>query len=727
MLSPTRLAIVLAVTVSPALMAAEPASSCRVPAPWLDEIGEGSDFDAPITVEADRSELLPDSVSKLSGDVTVSQPGRRIRADEVTYDAEAGRIDAEGVVEYADRRVLLRGRQASYEVDDGSGSFTEAEFELAESNARGSARVASTGRDGITRLEAVSYSTCAADDETWRLDAPEIELDHERGRGVARAVKLELGGIPVFYMPYLSFPIDDQRKSGILTPDFGRSDRRGSELRVPIYWNIAPNMDATFTPRYMSKRGLQLGTEYRYLTERHRGQLDAAFLADDRMTGEDRGHYRFRHDALIDPRWSAHVDMAHVSDSDYFVDLSDSLSRVSVTHLERDARLLYLDEGFSFLAQLQNFQTVDQTIAAVNRPYARRPRLLLAGQQRMATRARIDWHAELVDFDRDVGVTGSRLDLHPVLSWPIAGRGWRLTPEAGLRYTRYQLQDLAPGAEDRIDRSVPSFALDGRLLLYRDAGADGRILHSVEPRFRYSYIGYRDQTGLPVFDTGRPDLNSIQLFRSDRYVGPDRVGDTDQLAVGITTRLEDTETGLTRLSATVGQIFYFTDQRVTLPGEVPVTAGSSDVLVELDTDLDRNWSMGLDLQYDPRGERADKGVLSARYREGRRIVNMAYRFRRGKLEQTDMSLLWPVNDRLAFVARWNYDLDTSTTLERFAGIEYESCCWAVRLINREYIVPNTNQKDDMIMIQLELKGLTSLGGDAGDFLERGILGYSDTP
>jgi LPS-assembly protein len=584
----------------------------------------------------------------------------------------------------------------------------------------------------ITRLDNTTYSTCNAGNTDWQLRADKIELDHDEGFGTARNVSVNFMGVPFFYSPWMTFPINDKRKSGLLTPSLGNSDNSGSEIVLPYYWNISPNRDATITPRLLSKRGLQLNTEYRYLQEDSTGQINVEALPSDNEYNDDRLLFAYKHQSRFAQRWSTDVNYNYVSDKSYFQDLGSDLSLNNSTHLERRLDLTYQGDSWNVLGRLHDFQTISST--AVDQ-YARLPQILY-NMYLPDNAFGIDYglRAEAVAFDRDNSVTGTRFDIEPSISKPFRNNWGYVTPKLGVRHTAYNLNNNAIGTDDKPTRTTPIFSIDSGLFFERDTSlGDTALIQTLEPRAYYLRIPKRDQDRLivdqngndVVFDTGEYDFSFSQLFRENRFSGADRVNDADQLTLAVTSRLIDPASGVERVSASLGQIFYFRDRDVTLPNTIAENDSSSAIVAELNARFSQAWSARAGIQYDHHDGQTDKGVFNVRYQpDARRAVNFSYRRRRADIEQTDASFSWPLSRQFNAVGRWNYSLDQDRTIDGFAGIEYESCCWIARLVAREYVNDlNDTDKNTAIMLQLELKGLTSFGDGVKTFLERGILGY----
>jgi len=533
--------------------------------------------------------------------------------------------------------------------------------------------------------------------------------------------------VTILYTPYLSFPITDARKSGILTPEIGSTGRSGNEISIPYYWNIAENYDATFIPRLLTDRGLQIGTEFRYLFQNSGGELEVEYLPDDNKFNDNRHQLRFEHQTLFANGWRNQIDVRDVSDDQYFEDLGGSLSISSITHLNRSLAFDYVGENWSLLGRVQEYQTIDSAILPEDEPYQRLPQIYARGywpDNVLGLAYGLD--AEMVYFDRDVGVTGWRFNAAPELTLPIVKPGWFVTPGASVDFTQYVLDNTVVGQDEEPNRTVPIASLDAGLHLERLMKSEERRVQTLEPRLLYVHVPFREQSGLPVFDTIEPDLNLVQLYRKNRFLGVDRIADTDQLSVGVTSRIIDVNTGRELMSATVGQALYLSKQRVSLPGEPPVIFDSSDYIAEirfliydnLNFDVGHQWSKDggttqseARLQYRPRSDK---------------ILNLAYRFRRQSLEQGDVSWSWPLSQSWNFVGRYNFSFRDDEVLEQFYGLEYESCCWGLRLVSRRYISTRDGTRDSSLGLQLVLKGMTSVGTKADRLLERGILGYSPT-
>ncbi|HSD73617.1 MAG TPA: LPS assembly protein LptD [Steroidobacteraceae bacterium] len=678
-----------------------------------------------VEISSDSAALGRNGDAELKGNVQVRQGDKRIGADDVSYDAETGSMRAEGSVSYEDPLIRVHGERGSFERAGGA-SLGGAEFELPSRPARGAAREIAITADGKVSLDKVEYTTCPVGNEDWILTARDIDLDIAERNGSGRNVRLDFKGIPILYTPWISFPLGAERKSGFLFPDFGVSDRSGIEFAAPYYFNLAPNYDLTLTPRVLSDRGFELDTEFRYLGEHLTGGVEAVYLPDDQLRNRDRSFVHWSHLGDFARRWRVYVDAANASDENYFEDFGQGSEGTSVIYVERDAELRYYGTHWDLLGQLQNHQIIDQGIAEDVRPYTRAPRLTASGRyDRSLFGLSYALDGEAVYFERDAGVTGGRVDVEPAISWPITGPGYYVVPRAAYRYTQYELGSVLPGSDESPSRSAPIGSLDAGMIFERPSGRREQRLLTFEPRVLYLYVPFRDQTDLPVFDTALPDLNLVQLFRRNRYVGADRLSDSNQLSAGATVRMIDVDSGRQYLSGTLGEAWYFEAPRVTLPNEPAVVREYSNLVGELDLTAYQNWNVSLGIEWDPDATQSEKGELSIQYRPASdRVANVGYRYRRSLIEQVDASVAWPVARRWHVYAGGVYSLREETLIEEFAGLEYGSCCWKLRAVYRQYVSSRTGERDSSIAVQLELSGLSNVGVPADAFLEGAIRGYS---
>ncbi|MGH8280432.1 MAG: LPS-assembly protein LptD [Gammaproteobacteria bacterium] len=687
-------------------------------------------------VSADSLKGYVHGESLLTGKVQATQGGKQLSADTMRYNSNTGATQAYGDVHFRSSNLRLHGPQADYNFNKSSGTFQDTQFSLPQRHGRGNAKLVRALDPNHDLLFGVHYTTCPVGRHDWMLNAPDLELNQAANTGVGHNVTIEFFGVPIFWTPYINFPLNDARKSGFLAPAFGYATSTGTDISVPYYINLAPNYDATFTPRIITKRGMDLGGEFRYLTDSSKGQIDLSFLPHDRLASsedlpnQERGLLNFSNITSLAPGWSFNSAYNWVSDNLYFQDLGDSLATIATTTEERHAAVSYGApmSDWTFLAQVQDWQIVDPAITASEYPYKRVPQVLLGWQSSPSLgNAQFSWNSEFDQFQQDGRIGAARVDTEPSASYTLGNAAYYFTPSAALRITDYNFdQNLPVGMQNSLTRTTPIVSLDSGLFLQRDWD-DGNYVQTLEPRLFYLYVPYRNQTQIPIFDTVQPQFSFLQLFADNSFDGADRQADANQVSYALTSRWLNASSGSQLLEADIGQIRYFRDRDVQLPGVAPQTNLFSDVVGDLNLNLNQDWSASYGQQWNPTTRQTDIAAIGVQYHPAfHHVVNLAYRYNRQlNMKQTDLSFAWPLSHRWSVVGRWNYDVQNRQTLETFAGFEYDSCCWAFQVVHRRYIT-TTGKADSSIFFQLQLKGLTSIGRHLEDFLQNGILGYSDS-
>ena len=585
-------------------------------------------------------------------------------------------------------------------------------------------------------MDNATYTTCRADKEDWKLLVGKLDLDFDAEEGHARDAKLRFLDTTIAYLPYLSFPLEDQRKSGFVTPYLSQNTLRGLEFGVPYYWNIAPERDATIMPVYMSKRGEQLKTDYRYIDPAYKGELRAEYLPNDLALGTPRWGVSLQHQQQFTPQLRGVLDFNRVSDDRYFVDLSSQVKEVSVAELQRDGSLSYNGSlaGQSYNAQLhiQRFQTLQDPLAPIVPPYDRVPQLTLStARNDIGGFADLSVPAEYVRFSHPTLVEGSRMSLNPSVAAPILAPGWFLTPKLGLHYVDYALNRADPSQPDRQTLSIPWLSLDGGLVFDRPVNWFGRdAIQTFEPRLYYVRIPYRDQSRIPLFDTALADFNFAQLFTENRFSGGDRFGDANELTLAATTRFL-TPTGQEMLRATLGQRIYFSGEQVVLTSATPpINYTHSDTLASVGGRFARAWTFDTTVQYNQRDMLTERYSASVRYSpEIAKVINLGFSFNRdpaNPLRQMDLSGQWPVKPGWYAVGRYNYSFLDGRLLEGTGGIEYNAGCWVFRAVFQR-LQAATQVASTGFFFQLELNGLGGIGTDEiTNILKRSVPGYAVT-
>lgn len=694
--------------------------------------------DTPVDALADRAEYdRREERIILQGSVQFTQGDQLLRAERSTYDRRSGLVDAQGnvYVEYPGAR--LTADAGRYSLQTKEGALENVRFRLSgDANLRGTAQHADLLPAERTRYRDVYYTTCPPGRSDWTLRASDLLLDHAEGMGTARHARIQLAGVPVLYSPYLRFPIDDRRRSGFLIPSIGSSSLNGAEVTIPYYWNIAPNYDATFYPRLMSARGLMLGVQFRHLASFQKLEINGDVIPKDSKSEEEntRGAIRVEQMGWMGSRWSTAVDYSSVSDGRYLADFGNRLELTSLRNIQQRGDLRYSGNGYWWLARVQDFQTLDPTLVASDRPYAQMPHLELnLGPIRRAQALDLAFETHYDYFSHSAKVQGSRVVAVPSVQFPMRRSYGHLVPRAKIYYTGYELTDQDPGLPSQQTHLIPSLDIDGKLIFERDIDWFGNpVLQTLEPRLYYVLTGFEDQSETPLFDTTELDFSFASLFRPTRFTGYDRIGDENRITVAMTSRTLDSKDGHELFRVSLGQIYHFGDQRVQLLGtDLVDRSTTSSVAGELAASLDRDWSARASLQWNPDTSRDpwEKRVLQLRYAPGDdRVVNLAYRYNLGRslmerYEDTDLSFHLPLGGNLGLVGRWLYSWLNEETVDAFAGIEYGRCCWRLRLVGRHIKTPTQQEGNTSIMIQLELAGLGALGSSIDKLLEQGIYGY----
>ena len=716
----------------------------------------------PIEAEANQASYGEDGWVELQGKVVISQGERTLYTEraKMHQDTQIAVFD-EGVL-LQDSSLAMQGASGEVNLDSGAAHLEQADFLLADAELRGSAPAVDRNAAGDVLLTRSQFTRCEPGNRNWTVRAGRLRLPEGELFGTARNAVLKVKGVPVFYTPYIQFPVSDERKSGFLFPVLGFSGDKGTDLALPYYFNLAPNYDATLTPRWLGERGVAAEGEFRRLSRWDRTQFNAGYLPNDKLhNGElERDDWRRQRalgaaaEAEFNPadRWllgvqhqgrlgrlRSRIDYTEVSDRDYFRVLGDDGAGVRRIDLLRFGELSYARGGLSMRLWARGFQRLDE----IRRPaYSQAPALDIAYRTAGPGPLQLSLDARTASFDRNAeglrgiqALTGDRTHLAAQLTAPFSWPFGFLTASAGYQHTAYQLDSEAgPLPDDSPKRGVPSAAVGGGLIFERDLNLFGAgLIQTLEPRLRYFYQGYEDQDQLPLFDATDLTFGYQQLFRNNRFSGLDRIADANQLAIGLTSRFLNRANGREHLRASLGQILHFKDRRVTLHGrpEDDAERTVSALAGELAAQLGNRWRLSATLIWDPGDNQVDEGAAALSYRAGgRRLFNLAYRNRlRDNINQTDFSFHWPIARRYAVVGRWNHDLASGRTIEGMAGIEYNDCCLRIRLVGRHYLDQPAARsfaevdEDSGLFLQILFKGLGGLGGGVDAMLERSVYGY----
>ncbi|RXN86024.1 LPS-assembly protein LptD [Achromobacter aloeverae] len=722
-------------------------------------------------MEADQIDGDPDSNLTMIGNAQVRRMDTIIKGDTIKYRRMEGVATSEGHARLVRDGSLAIGPAMSYNVDTNTGALEQPDFWLGATGGRAQAQHADIFSRSTMRLNQVTYTACSCDKPAWYIKADSIDLDFDENEGLARDGVLYFKDTPILAWPYMTFPVKKERKSGFLVPTYGSSSRSGFDLQVPYYFNLAPNYDMTLTPRYLSKRGPQLGGEFRYLGPTYSGTLMGTYLSNDAQTGESRYLYSTKHFQNLGNGFYTSWNISGVSDGDYFRDFTSiGVNDASTTYLPRQGMVGWNNRYWQSYVQVYKYQTLQDPDAPIVSPYNKEPELSLNGQRYDLNGFDLEFASTATRFSRPIfegthyGPDGDRLIMYPTISYPIVRPGWYITPKVGVNFTQYQntkwyADDNAGfgnGAYDyprSASRTLPIMSLDAGMTFERKTTLfDKDAIQTLEPRLYYLRVPYRDQSKMPVYDTSLADFSFSQAFEENIYSGGwDRIANANQVTAALTTRWLDADTGFERMSLSAGQQYYFEDQKVTLPGEEPRTDVRSAYLVAASAALTDTLSTSIEGQWNPYDSRWSRGLISARWSPQRATsVSLAYRYQRDPQtvagytsyqpagqNQVSLAFQWPFSNRWSGVGRVDYSmrggdgvLDPYTgqpaqrrVTQAIAGVEYKGdCCWTGRFVFQRYAVSSTDV-NNAFFFQLELTGLGSLGTDPLKLMKKNIPGY----
>ena len=721
------------------------------PSPLLVPLARDSSDARPTFIAADLMKGKNDVESVASGNVELRKIGQVLKTDHLIYWGSQDEVEAVGNVELTVNQDVISGPKLRLRLGDSVGYFEQPNYSLkrpgrgALPETAGAVAPMTTGTghaqridfegEDHYRLSDATYSTCGPNDPEWYVRAGSMSLDYDREVGMATDASLVFKGMPILYSPWLNFSLNNQRKSGFLSPSFGTTTRSGPEVSLPYFWNIAPNMDATFTPRIMEKRGTQVAGEFRYLDFNYSGQINAEFLPNDLVTHTERSSIVLTHKQNFGSGFSGSLDINKVSDDTYFSDLSSRLAVTSQTNLPRQGTLSYGSTWWNANIMAQRFQTLqDPALLPVVIPYNRLPQLTLnANRADLPLGGVFNFAGEYVNFDHPTSVLGKRTTLYPQLSLPLQTTAFYITPKIGMHSTSYSLDRQDPGTPAQITRNVPVFSIDSGVVFERKLDWFGQnMTQTLEPRLYYLYAPKRDQSQIPVFDSGLADFNFAQIFSENRYSGGDRFGDANQITAAITSRLVDPASGSELLRGLVGQLYRLKVPEVTLPGEVAATSKAADFLAAFSGQVLPKAYLDTAWQYSPHDNRSNRVTISGRYQpELGKVINAGYRFNRdllnpvtqiNQIKQIDISGQWPLSGGWYGVGRYNFSLLDRSLVEAMGGLEYDGGCWVGRIVMQR-IATSASTSSSGLFLQLELNGFANIGSNPMELLKRNIPGY----
>jgi LPS-assembly protein len=698
---------------------------------------------APTVITADSVEAKQGQILEAKGNAEIRKEDQFVRADHLLFLQESNEVFADGDVRVEKSDTTMTGPSLKMNMDKNTGEMVQPKFFLTEPNVHGSAELLRMEGKQIYSFDKASYTSCPVGKDDWLLKMGELELDRNTQIGTAYNARIEFMGVPFLYTPWMNFPLNDQRRSGLLGPILGNTNKDGREFTTPFYWNISSNYDATISPRFIEKRGILLDNEFRYMGNSYSGKLDYGELKGDNIAQRDRSHTSLVHVQNLGAGFAGSLNLNEASDNAYFRDLSSNPAIALQNQLLQEVALTYGGGGWwNTSVRAQRFQTL-QADQPLDTPYRRLPQVNL-GAQRVIGGVNATLNAEYTNFDNPsfialtgplAGtqlVNGSRSVLYPNVTYPLVNDpAYYITPKLGMHISQYSLTEKNPNPESTYSRSVPIFSLDSSMTLEREFMAfEGEYLQTLEPRIFYVHIPFVAQDNLPVFDSAQPAFSFMQMFTENRFIGNDRIGDANQVTTALTSRLLDADNGNELLRVTMGERFSSQTPRVFLGGPT-ATTNASDVLLSVAGRMSKALSLDSLMQYNPNESRTEMFVATARYRpEAGKVFNLGYRYTFSAdpdpiktLKQVDFSMQWPFLGRWHTVAQMQYSLQTERAVQSMAGLEYYQDCWAFRLGVQQFVT-TLRETSTTIFVQLELNELIRVGDDTLSSLRQSVPGYT---
>ncbi len=705
----------------PRLEADENWNLCKVPAYEPVQIPKSDGLSNAIDVDAASVTRTEDDLLIFGGPVELLRGNDKILADKVIIDNQSEQLQATGQVTFENPEYRLQTDSLSMDLKAETALFGASEFQFPGNHARGSAREIQKLDQSRSRFKGILYTTCDPGNSDWYLTGSQLDINQESGRGTAKHATLYFQGVPIFYLPYFMFPIDDRRMSGVLSPLISYSKSGGSSIAVPVYWNIAPNRDATITPAWFSQRGLQINTENRYLFSNHDGQIELSYLEDE-LLEENRWKVKWQHRASLGFNIKADVLLQEVSDDLFFRDFDlPGSDNENITHLERhisfSRNTKFWQTGFLW----QDYQTLDLSIPIDDRPYRQLPKITLNSlfdplDNGLLFESRNEW----INFSHESLNSGKRLHLQPSMAWPISSDWYYFKPKLELALTGYLLENNSP-LDNSLRRSLPILSLDSGIIFERSLN-NKEWIQTLEPRLFLLYVPFEDQTDIPDFDTARLTDSYSNFFRTNRFSGADRIGDAKQVTIGLRSRILTRDYGREIMNARLAQIYYFDDRLVSLDG-ITESQSRSNLIAELDLSPTSRLKVGSKLVYDEQDKRLLEKNLSINYAGNGYAANAEYYFTDQTLEQTALSIVYPVNERWTVIAKYHQSLLFDKPVENLFGVNYESCCWGLKILASQTSDADFLVTDRAVYFELTFKGLSQAGRNIDAQLVNAIPGY----
>ncbi len=678
-----------------------------------------------IYLEADTGKIKKQGISTLNGDIIIQQNTTVFKADMAEINRDDEQINAQGNVVLSDTNYELKSPSIEYNLKSKTGTIKDASYSVGKSGLRGNSTEIKKIDEDRLKLQNATFTSCPANRDSWHLASSDIVLNNKTQIGNAKNVTFNVGKVPVFYFPWLRFPMNDQRLSGFLTPSIRLQSNEG--ISLPYYFNLAANYDATLKLTTINNRGVQLDSEFRYLTEKNKGTLEYDFIPQD-QSYDDQQRYFFdvNHQTKFNEKTRLNLKAEGVSDADFFDDFSTSLETSTRPALQRRLEILRTDKPWSTSIAVEDYQVLDSD----DDPYSKLPELKLSYSPKSGPKdLKVGLDSELVYFDKADEINGARADIKFTASKKWGDDSWYFKPKLSLEHTIYSLDDTSSDdtyTDSSIDRTLPTVTLDAGLFFDRQL-KNNKYTQTLEPRFFYTYTPYKDQSDIPIFDTALTNFSeSNQLFLENRFTGKDRIADTNKLTFAVTSRIQNRELGRELFKASIGQVFNFTDRKVTLPGGTISTGTRSDLVLELSGRLNDNFRMSTTASLNNEDRSVSSYDLRLNYQDDKkRIANISLRKLDTELDQLSISGALPINDKWSMVGSFDQDLKNNRNLETLVGVEYQDCCWKTRLVVKRYLTSDNISYENPVFLEFELKGLGNIGKSATSQIKEKIYGYDD--
>ncbi len=686
-----------------------------------------------IKVEADESYWNEKKqVTILQGDTKIIRGEETIKSELANFLQLENRARLSGAVQYTADGVEVKAPYAEYNTKEGRTDFISPKYKYPSLEISGKARYGVRLKNKKMFLKNSTYTTCDLINPDWNLISKSTELDFERGVGTGKDVFVSIKGVPVFYSPYMRFSLDDQRKTGFLVPNWSGSWSKGPDVSTPFYWNIAENMDMLIEPSYIQDKGSKIETTFRYLENKYDGQFYLSYLGDDSEYVDDRYRVLIDHEHRVNSNLSINTFYDKTSDKDYYKDFGTGIAGASKTYGSRYVESIYTYNDWRVYSKFLGYQVLDKSITSASEPYDILPKIEISKR----------WNRDLANFDINTSITnwdhnhknkvdGTRSDFQFGIDKTFSMKGIEITPRLKLQHTQYNLNNQTAGFSSNPSKTIPILSVNSEMVFSKRL-KESNLVHQIKPRLFYLYAEEENQDDIPTFDTSLNTFSYAQMFRDNRFSGRDRTSDANQLSVSISSNFYDMKDFRNIFNISFGKIIYFEDRKISTDNETIYTRTNSNLVAEMEYKPTENVSFISTFLYDTHADeqKTQYNNHTFQYRgKNNNIFNASYRYSKNSVAQGDMSFAWGVTDNLKLLGRWNYDFknnpnnnNSGDDIETLAGLEYESCCWKVRLIQRRYKIGSEEYEKDL-QFQIMLKGFTDVGTPLGDTIASSIKGY----